>query len=224
MSDHGDEIVVMESDDLLTVLKNRLAVHEQLQDTAKGSVLVDRQREAADIEEQLALLEPVVSHPVTAAGLRRSTRVSRPTEKLTEMQNRDSEKTLKKLMGNFQQRYEAWRTAAKAVRAQLKICITRESLGSGDVSMQLHRDAVVLHRDAVVHAYDELRRVGTPNPATRRQVDTCGVVTSMLVDQVDGGPGFNCDDPGVRSAAGSIFSSQISRRTGGRSRHNAQVW
>ena len=55
--------------------------------------------------EQLALLEPVVSQPVTAAeGLRRSTRVSRPTEKLTEMQNRDSEKTLKKLMGNFQQR------------------------------------------------------------------------------------------------------------------------
>ena len=220
MSDHGDEIDVMESDDLVTVLKNRLAVLEQLQDTAKGSVLVDRQREAADIEEQLALLEPVVSHPVTATGLRRSTRVSRPTEKLTEMQNRDSEKTLKKLMGNFQQRYEAWRTAAKAVRAQLKICITRESLGSGDVSMQLHRDAVVLHRDAVVHAYDELRRVGTPNPATRRQVDTCGVVTSMLVDQVDGGPGFNCDDPGVRSAAGSIFSSQISRRTGGRSRHS----
>ena len=85
--------------------------------------------------------------------------------------------------------------------------------------MQLHRDAVVLHRDAVVQAYDELRRVGTPNPATRRQVDTCGVVTSMLVDQVDGGAGFNCDDSGVRNAAGSIFSSHISRRTGGRSRH-----
>ena len=42
MSDHGDEIVEMKSDDLVSVLKNRLAVLEQLQDTAIGSVLADR--------------------------------------------------------------------------------------------------------------------------------------------------------------------------------------
>ena len=102
MSDHGDEVVGGASgDEQVSVLRNRLTELEELQETAEGSTQVDLQREAADLEDQLALLVPCVSQPITVAeGPRRSTRVSRSTEKLAERQDRDREKSKRRLMSN----------------------------------------------------------------------------------------------------------------------------
>ena len=103
---------------------------------------------------------------------------------------------------------------AKDARKALQLVdLTLVSLGELAASIQTHKSATV-------EAYDTLRDTCPPVQEIRRQVDTCGIVTTMLMEQVDQRwAGMNLDDASterqqrrLKSAGGSIFTSMSSAK------------
>ena len=140
---------------------------------------------------------------------------SRPVEKMRGMATRSSKSTERRLAEIFQQKYDGRAQGTMSVDSSL------ESLGELAASIQAHRSATV-------EAYEILRDTCPLVQETRRQVDTCTVVTTMLVEQVNQRwAGLNLDDASVerqqrrlRSAGGSVFTSMSSAKAPEGSRHS----
>ena len=138
------------------------------------------------------------------------------------MATRSSKSTERRLAEIFQHKFDGWRTVARDARKALRLVDSSlESLGELAASIQAHRSATV-------EAYEMLRDTCPPVQKTRRQVDTCTVVTTMLVEQVtQRWAGLNLDDASVerqqrrlRSAGGSVFTSMSSAKAPEGSRHS----
>ena len=106
-------------------------------------------------------------------------RLSHPVGKMRGMATRSSKSTERRLAEVNQQKYYGWRTVAKDARkAPQLVDSPLESLGELAASIQVHRSATA-------EAYETLRDTCPPVQEIRRQVDTCGIVTTMLMEQVD---------------------------------------
>ena len=111
---------------------------------------------------------------------------------------------------------------AKDARKALQIVdASLESLGEFAASIQTHRSATV-------ETFETLRDTCPPVQEIRRQVDTGGVVTTMLMEQVDQRwTGMNLNDASaerqqcrLKSAGGSIVTSTSSAKPPEGSRHS----
>lgn len=142
-----------------------------------------------------------------AAGLRRSQRTRKLTEKGQELQESKS----KRLQHRFRSAYDKWKAVAKEAKKELDRPLSSEILQDCTTKIQSASSDVK-------QAYEDIRQYITPDADTRRRVDTCDAVSRQLLDfawnqqeEKDKGQGYK--EQAYWTETGSVFLSAASQRS-----------
>lgn len=157
--------------------------------------------------------------------LRRSGRLSNPTEKMLAFHKEEAHKKEKRLIHI----YEQWKIQARKAREQLKL-----NIPENDIATLI--DTLEEEKNCVINLYIEIRAHLTPSNETRRRIDACEAVTRDIVkialERISGIDGeFDSEavkqrlhEPLNRDYAHSIYGStaspQSQRSSKGSSQHS----
>ncbi|XP_023805606.1 uncharacterized protein LOC111946470 [Oryzias latipes] len=153
--------------------------------------------------------------PTTSQDARRSQRVRTLTEKGQELHDEQ----VKKAAHRFSTCYEKWKAVIKETKKAI----------DGQCSMDLLDENITKVNSAATNvcaAYDDLRRIDTPDNDTRRRMDTCDAVTRSIMEAAERSQTLRNrgqKDEEVWKVVESVFKSAASARLSVKSHHSPKT-
>ncbi|KAK3086460.1 hypothetical protein FSP39_018746 [Pinctada imbricata] len=131
-------------------------------------------------------------------SLRRSTRDTKPTDKMAEYMTDEAQKRGKRLIRAFDQ----WKSEARSQRITLKTEINEEELGK-------MKDSLNNLEQNVVRSYDHLRLSCTPGQDIVRKVDACSAITKDINSVINERLAGLEDITGIKNIARNKYAKSV---------------